>query len=99
MEKIKYILLTSFEVDDESPPRPEFFSTHAEAHKAMTEGINKALKELEELDPESRLSVSKGINYDIGVESAWAVYPICENMAYKIFRLGVAENGNIRVLD
>ena len=99
MEKIKYILLTSFDVDDECPPRPQFFSTHAEAHKAMTEGINKKIKKLEEHDPVSRKSVKKGINYDIGVERAWAVYPICENLAYRIYRLAVAENGSIKVLD
>ena len=99
MEKIKYVLLTSFEVDDDNVPHPQFFGTHAEAHRAMTEGINKALKALEELDPDSRQSVSKGINYDITVGSAWAVYPICENLAYKIFRISVAGDGSIKVLD
>ena len=91
MAKIKYMLMLPFVKDFYTNPR--FFDTHAQAHHAMTYGINQALADC---DIEEREDIREGIDYVIGENSAWAQLPRCE-MTYRIFRLSVAGDGDIKV--
>ena len=60
----------------------------------MTFGINQALADC---DTEEREGIKKGVDYDIEENTAWAVLPRYE-LTYRIFRLSVSGDGDIKVM-